>query len=574
MKNHQLWTKIWLLLCLGCFMGGSAWAGPDVVAQLRLYEGFKEDVSRPAKVITSYYLKPISKEPVLAEADIAKEKKSLVRVFNLKDIKIITQADMVLRSNKSPFQVIVLNGRELFLKLRTLDGGKNKFKVEVTEGNTDAKPLLESTINLPEQKTTVLGFKDSAGKIYFLSFHRSKDQDFNSLPGMKIASIQRPHLIKSIPAKYPKDALKKHISGKVVVNAATDPQGRVRAVQVVSGPKELRDAAISAIKQWQYQPYILNGKARPVKFTVVIKFNLDKKKKAEGPLNVSSLKKPKRLKAPQPKYPEEALKNHIEGKVVINATTDINGKVIAAEVVDGPAQLRQAAVNAIKQWVYEPYIIDGKRKPVRFTVVIKFKLDGKKKMQGPISVSSENKPKRIKSTTPVYPAEALKNHIEGKVVMEATTDKSGNVVAAQVIDGPEKSLRQAAINSVKQWKFEPYIHEGKPAPVKFTVVIKFKLDSKHSKPMALASEQRPNRIKQQQPVYPKKALKEHIQGKVVMEVTLDTEGNIVDAEVVDGHPALNEAAVLAVGKWKYEPYILNGTPRKVRFTVVIKFNLN
>jgi TonB family protein len=71
------------------------------------------------------------------------------------------------------------------------------------------------------------------------------------------------------------------------------------------------------------------------------------------------------------------LKAHIQGNVVINATTDIYGRVIQAQVINGHPLLRQAALTAIRQWVYEPYILNGVPRPVRFTVVVKFNLNNR-----------------------------------------------------------------------------------------------------------------------------------------------------------------------------------------------------
>jgi len=481
--NHGLnILKLIMILIIFVFFTGPLWASPDVVALLRLYEGFKVETAAPAKVITSYYLKPISEEDVFLDVDISREMASLKRVFNLKDIKLMTQAGMVLEkgSAKTPFQVIVLNGRKLLLQLSTIEEKKNRFKVKVLEQGEKIRSLLETKIFLPEKKTTVLGFEDSSGKIYFLSFHRGKDLPSGLSKPINIKSIEKPKLIKSPPPKYPEAAHKAGIQGKVVVNATTDAEGRVVDTQVIDGPQELRQAAQEAIKQWQYEPYYIDGKAKPVKFTVIVKFNLDKKKKDQKPISLSTDQKPKLVKRVVPKYPESALKANIEGKVVIEAVTDAKGQVVSAKVLDGPAELREAALEAIKQWQYEPYIVNGVAKPVSFTVILKFRLDEKdKKKPGtkPINLSSDQKPKLIKSPRPKYPEKAIKAGIQGSVVIEATTDTKGHVVQAKVIEG-HPLLNIAALEAIKQWQYEVYYLEGEPTPVTFTVVVKFSLDKK------------------------------------------------------------------------------------------------
>lgn len=385
MKQSLLVLKVFLILLLLMVAASNLGASPDVVAQLRLYEGFKE-IMAPAGVTTSYYLKPISGKEVYLEVDLGEEQASLKKVFNLVDIKLITQAGLALTggSGDSGFQVVVLNGRELRLQLAGIPGDKNRFKVEVLEAGEKEKPsrsLLESRIYLPEKKTTVLGFEDTAGKIYFLSFHRGEDIPNTATTGkensISIPADKKPKLIHSVNPKYPPAALENHIEGDVVINATTDTTGKVVDAVVKEGPRELIPTALEAVKQWRYEPYKIDGKAVRVNFTVVTRFKLAKENAETKPINLSAAQKPKLIKSVDPKYPPEALKAHIEDAVVLEAVVDINGFVRDVNVVAGNDLLNEAAIEAIKQWQYEPYYVDGVARPVRITVVIKFRLTEK-----------------------------------------------------------------------------------------------------------------------------------------------------------------------------------------------------
>lgn len=490
MKQYLIIVKALVLLLVLSFSTGFLTASPEedvvAVAQLRLYEGFKVDAPAPAKVITSYYLKPLDQKDGLLDVETEKEMVSLKKVFNLKDVKLITEAYMMLLKgmDKFPFEVIVLNGRKMLLQLSPVSGEKDRFKVDVLEKGEKSRSLLETKFLLPEKKTTVLGFEDSAGKTYFLSFHRDKNLALErsreiACKAVNIKDIEKPKLIRSPAPEYPKEALKAGIDGKIVIDAVTDTFGRVVDAQVVSGPTELRKAALGALKQWVYEPYIIDGKPTPVKFTVIVKFNLKKKGKEGKPVQVSSEQRPKLIKNPQPVYPQEAVDAGIEGKVVIEAVTDTYGRVVSAKVLDGPPELRKTSLEAIKQWVYEPYIVDGVVKPVSFTVIMKFRLDKEKKHKGaslkPVMLSAEQKPKCIKMVNPKYPKEALKAGIDGIVVLEITIDKNGWVTAAKIIDGHEL-LRLAALDAVKVWKYEPFYTDGEPHSATFTVTVKFNLD--------------------------------------------------------------------------------------------------
>ena len=89
---------------------------------------------------------------------------------------------------------------------------------------------------------------------------------------------------------------------------------------------------------------------------------------------IGDIKPPKLLKQVEPIYPEAARKAGIEGIVILEAKTDVNGHITNTKVLRSIPQLDQAATDAVKQWVYEPMVIEGKPKPVVFTVTVRFQL--------------------------------------------------------------------------------------------------------------------------------------------------------------------------------------------------------
>ncbi len=98
----------------------------------------------------------------------------------------------------------------------------------------------------------------------------------------------------------------------------------------------------------------------------------------EAPVRaIGTVKPPKLLKQVDPLYPEIARQARVEGIVLIEATTDIHGRVQSCTVLRSIPFLDQAAIDAVKQWVYEPVIIDGRPRGVIFTEKIEFKLPKK-----------------------------------------------------------------------------------------------------------------------------------------------------------------------------------------------------
>ena len=84
-------------------------------------------------------------------------------------------------------------------------------------------------------------------------------------------------------------------------------------------------------------------------------------------------------------------------------------------------------------------------------------------------------PKLISSTRLVYPATARQSNIQGSVTVSANIDENGKVVSAKALSGP-MLLRQAAVESVTQWRYSPGLVDGKPTPAQVTVSVDFRLN--------------------------------------------------------------------------------------------------
>jgi protein TonB len=76
------------------------------------------------------------------------------------------------------------------------------------------------------------------------------------------------------------------------------------------------------------------------------------------------------------------------------------------------------------------------------------------------------------------------------------------------------------------------------------------------------------------PMYPPLARQARIQGDVQIDAVIDPAGNVVEMQVLSGHPLLIPAALEALRKWKYQPSYLNEEPVSVQLVVTIRFRLN
>jgi protein TonB len=81
-------------------------------------------------------------------------------------------------------------------------------------------------------------------------------------------------LIRKVTPNYPPLARQARIQGQVVLQAEISREGTIQNLQLISGHPMLAPAAIEAVKQWRYKPYLLNGEPVAVETQVVVNFSL------------------------------------------------------------------------------------------------------------------------------------------------------------------------------------------------------------------------------------------------------------------------------------------------------------
>ena len=353
--------------------------------------------------------------------------------------------------------------------------------------------------------------------------------------------ISPPKLILKVEPIYPKEAINAHIEGTVVVQATTDIRGRVQSVKILSSVPLLDKAAVDAVRQWVYEPKMINGKPEGVIFTVACQFQLDGKARVDVKIiepGSEILPPPKKMILPPP--PSKTAKRGVTGGVVGGVVGGVTG---------------------------------GDKSPVRIGGVMGGVVGGD---QDPVRAIGDIKPpKLITRVNPIYPKVAREARIEGTVIVEATTGIYGRVQNVKVLRAIPL-LDQAAIDAVFQWVYEPSVLDGKPRGVIFTVTIVFKLDkeTKAQGPVRATGDIKPPRlITRAEPIYPQKAKEAHIEGTVIVEVTTGIYGRVQNVKVLRSVPILDQAAIDSVFQWVYEPFVLDGKQRGVIFTVTVRFKL-
>jgi periplasmic protein TonB len=94
---------------------------------------------------------------------------------------------------------------------------------------------------------------------------------------IRVASgVAEANLIHDVPPVYPPEAGRQRIEGTVILLAVIGTDGAVKEVQVESGLPMLAQAAIEAVMQWRYKPYLLNGVPVEINSRITINFAMSK----------------------------------------------------------------------------------------------------------------------------------------------------------------------------------------------------------------------------------------------------------------------------------------------------------
>ena len=80
-------------------------------------------------------------------------------------------------------------------------------------------------------------------------------------------------LVQRVAPEYPMLAQQARVQGMVILDAKVGPDGRVTSVDVLAGNPLLTSAAIAAVRQWRYQPLLLNGMPAAFVLNVTISFS-------------------------------------------------------------------------------------------------------------------------------------------------------------------------------------------------------------------------------------------------------------------------------------------------------------
>ena len=390
-------------------------------------------------------------------------------------------------------------------------------------------------------------------------------------------------IISKVDPVYPDEARAAHVQGTVVLRAVISKEGTVEKLNVVSGPPELMVSAIDAVRQWKYKPYLLNGEPTEVSTTININFKLSDTIAAQGqrPTLVEPAPGPVRvylepgieirpeelagnlIRKVEPVYPAIAKAAHVQGTVVLRTVIAKTGDVVKVEVVSGPPMLTGSAVEAARQWIYKPYLLNGQPTEVETTININFSL---------ADATATQVPTDAKVTALAKAAQEYRDFIAAYPAAPTTADAQARLkqIQAELEQAEaELTMQDAHLSAIRS--------EYNGEPVR-------KVGGGVTAPMV---------IYQVEPQYTPEARKAKAAGMVVVQLIVDEQGLPQNVHVIrgfgvgpDGKPdpklkkaaraaadGMNQNAVNAVKQYKFKPAMQDGKPVPVELNVEVNFQI-
>jgi TonB family protein len=314
---------------------------------------------------------------------------------------------------------------------------------------------------------------------------------------------------------YPEGALRNHVQGVVTVEATLDSTGNVVDAHVLSGPQELRRAALQSVLQWHFtMDSSLNTRRVNINFTT-------------------------------PTAPAGA------PGVVGGVPGGVPGGVVGGVIGSVPS-------NAVNIQVSRDFALGGKNGPPS--------LVGKTLSGYTVIGLSDQSRNDLLARLPVRQGDILAEdsfeHIAKAVhdfdehlMVGRMLNRAGDVSVSIVAPGAESRT----ISATAMAAIAPPPPPSDPNVKRITVG---------------GNVQQAKLVNQPKPQYPPLAKQARISGVVHLQALIGVDGSVKNLQVISGHPLLIPAALEAVQQWVYQQTLLNGQPVEVLTQIDVNFTLS
>ena len=390
--------------------------------------------------------------------------------------------------------------------------------------------------------------------------------------------VSPPVPLRQTPPKYPRLARQARVQGTVVLHATIGKDGKVTNLTVVSGDPLLSKAAMDAVRQWQYQPTLLDGKPIEVETTVSVTFTLDEK--ANQPQASSS-------QEPSPSQPQFAPLSQTQSPTTQASQGQSQSQALTQDLrtVAFPTEFLDAATQAKEK-------LRGLK--IRSVLVLDFQLSGDDAQRcefedwladgvaqqlasgtDGLRVFLERNVKTVRTDAGPRPDTS---HIDGVVDGTLSADPAGIRLTLTVFRRSDwlagaanagttiekvMSLEDAFVYWVPmRWRKNASLGATAPRP-------------SQAAPAGTHGVGTPSCVYCPNPKFPEKARSRKSMGTIFLEAIVGPDGSSSDIKVLRrlGY-GLDEAAVEAVSQWEFKPALdKEGNPIATKVTIEVAFRL-
>jgi TonB family protein len=340
-------------------------------------------------------------------------------------------------------------------------------------------------------------------------------QVVNDAPGVTVA-LSGASLLHRSPVEYPAAALRAGIQGTLSVEVKTDAKGTVSDAHVLSGPEELRKAALQSVLQWHFAGDSVNA-TRVVQIT----FELPKTTGAQAPATESVT---------------------VSGGVGSGVGVGVSGGVGSGAIGGVPA----VTVNAIVRTA------NSGPPPAP-----------QSQFQTGQAIVNSQEPRPIKSITVVGLPDQARNDLLARLPVH-----EGDTFSNEVMH----NVGQAVTEFDEHLSIRYQSAEG--GGMAILIIAPGAQPAASSRIKVGGNVQAAMVLSKVQPVYPELAKSARVSGIVHLAVVIAPDGTVQEIKAIDGPALLIAAAMDAVKQWVYRPTLLNGQPTSVETTVDVNFTLN
>ena len=261
------------------------------------------------------------------------------------------------------------------------------------------------------------------------------------------------------PVGYPAEARQKGISGTVSLQLVLDSAGKVMDIHVLSGPEELRKAAIQSAFDWHFA-HDSAGTTRQV----AIGFQSDQAAAPPAPSKTAP--------AGGIRYVDKDWHATLKQLIILGLPDSAHDDLFSRLPVHEGDTLNNDSLAQLQVVVrqFDEHLVFGVAKDGDDGVDVQITTPGFHIRLGGNTMQT----KLVSQVRPAYPPEAKAARIQGVVHLKAVIAVDGTVKDLAVIDG-DPILAAAALTAVKQWVYQPTLLNGNPVEVQTAIDVNFTL---------------------------------------------------------------------------------------------------